>query len=289
MTKEYLLVIDAGTTGLRTIIYDSSGNQISLAYQEYSSKFPSPVMVEQDAMDWWKATKETSARAFKAKDITPEHVIAICVTNQRETIVPVDENGIPLHNAIVWQDRRTIEECEWINNKIGIDTINRITGLTIDPYFSASKIMWLKKHKPEIFKKTHKILLVHDYLEMKLTDVYITDWSNASRTMLFDIGKNEWSKQLTEKLEIPIEIMPKAVPSAQKIGEVTKQVEKETSFVAGTPVISGGGDQQCAAVGLGVINTGRVKITTGTGSFILAHLDSLIRDEKRRVVTSCHS
>lgn len=289
MTHEYLLVIDAGTTGLRTIIYNLEGLEISKAYQEYSSIFPSPVMVEQNALDWWEAVKKTSKTALKSSDIKAEQVIAISVTNQRETIVPVSDNGDPLHNAIVWQDRRTLPECDLIREKMGIEKINEITGLTIDPYFSASKILWLKNHRPDVFKRTHKFLLVHDYLEMKLCGEFITDWSNASRTMLFDIAKTEWSKDICNELEIPIELLPDPVPSGKQVGIISKEAQGELSLPANIPIISGGGDQQCAAVGVGVVETGRVKITTGTGSFILAHLDDLIRDKKRRVVTSCHA
>jgi D-xylulose kinase len=287
--KEFFAIIDAGTTGLRTIIYDIKGNEVSKVYKEHKSFFDKPNWVEQNAEDWYQSVKETSKAAIKKANISKENIIGISVTNQRETIVPVDENGNTLRRAIVWQDRRSIEECNQIEDLIGYDKINEVTGLTINSYFSGPKILWIKKKKPNIFNNTHKFLLVHDYLINKLSDVFVSDWSNASRTMLFDINNFEWSKYICNELEIPIEKMPKPVPSGEKIGEITNRSSKETGFMKGTPIISGGGDQQCAAVGNGVIEPGRVKVTTGTGSFILAFIDKLIRDPKRRILTTCHA
>ncbi|MHA1695100.1 MAG: xylulokinase [Candidatus Helarchaeota archaeon] len=287
--KEIFAVIDAGTTGLRTILYDSSGKELGKAYKEHKSYFENPNWVEQNANDWYQSVKETSKAVIKKSGVSKDQIIGISITNQRETIVPVSEDGIPLRNAIIWQDRRTIDECKDIEKLIGFEEINRITGLTINPYFSAPKIMWIKKNQPEIFKKTHKFLLVHDFLINKLGNIFVSDWSNASRTMLFDITKFEWSKEICDKLELDIDKLPETVPSSKVVGKVSKKAANETGFNEGTPIIAGGGDQQCAAVGNGVIKEGRVKVTTGTGSFILAYIDKLTRDPKRRILTTCHA
>ncbi|MHA1231626.1 MAG: xylulokinase [Candidatus Helarchaeota archaeon] len=287
--KEFIAVIDAGTTGIRTIIYDLNGTEVSKAYKEHNSYFEHPNWVEQNAEDWYSSVKETSKAAIKKANISSGNIIGISITNQRETIVPVSENGDPLRNAIVWQDRRSIDECSIIEKLIGYEKINEITGLTINSYFSAPKILWIKKNEPEIFKKTHKFLLVHDFILHKLSGVFASDWSNASRTMLFDINKFNWSEYLCDEMGIPIEKMPDSVPSGKKIGEITKKAASETGFEVGTPVISGGGDQQCAAVGNGVIKEGRVKVTTGTGSFVLAYIEKLVRDPERRILTTCHA
>ncbi|NHI91788.1 MAG: xylulokinase [Candidatus Lokiarchaeota archaeon] len=289
MTNDYIAVIDAGTTGLRTMIFDLKGKEIARDYKEYKSNFPKSSWVEQDAMDWWDAVKETSKNVFKTSKINPASILGICVTNQRETIVPVDEKGTPLRKALVWQDRRSITECNWIRNEIGEEKIYDITGLTIDPYFSATKMLWIKNHQPELFEKIYKFLLVHDFIEMKLTDEFVTDWSNASRTMLFDIRKNVWSEELCDQMGISIDILPRALPSARNIGQVSPDAAYETGFVKGTPIITGGGDQQCAAVGLGVIKSGRVKVTTGTGSFVLNFTDNIMKDPERRVLLSAHA
>jgi xylulokinase len=289
LANEFLVAIDAGTTGCRTVIFGLDGSIISHAYEEYPSIFPSPSWVEQDALAWWKAICSTARTAMKKSRIQAHNIRGISVTNQRETIVPVDSQGEPLRKAIVWQDRRTTEECAEIVSNIGVDEIYAQTGLTVDPYFSAPKILWIKNNEPEIFSKAHKFLLVHDYITMKLSGEFVTEHSNASRTMLFDIRKLDWSDKICDALEIPSEKMPALNPSGKVVGEVPLKVSKETGFATGTPVITGAGDQQAAAVGVGVTEAGRVKATTGTGTFILAFLNEPKYDKKRRVLCSCHA
>ena len=289
MGKELVAVIDAGTTGLRTMIFNGKGGEVGRDYQEYQSFFPKPAWVEQNAGDWWQAVMFTAKKVLKKTSIKASDIVGISVTNQRETIVPVDEAGTPLRRALVWQDRRTIPECERIRKILGNDKIYSITGLTIDPYFSASKILFVKEHQSDIFKRTHKFLLVHDFIEMKLSGRFITDWSNASRTMLFDIEKHEWSNEICDSLEIPMEKMPQTYPSGQIIGEVTKEAAKETGFIEGTPIISGAGDQQAGALGLGVVSKGRLSCTTGTGTFLIGFLDKPLRDPHKRALCSCHA
>jgi D-xylulose kinase len=284
-----LVAIDVGTTGCRTVIFNNSGEVISYGYEEYPSTFPSPSWVEQDASDWWRAVCKTAGIALKKAPIDPHDIKGISVTNQRETIVPVDLNGDPLRKAIIWQDRRTIAECGEITTKIGAESIYSLTGLTIDPYFSAPKILWIKKNENNVFSKAHKFLLVHDYIITKLTGEFLTEYSNASRTMLFDIKKLDWSDKICDELQIPKEKMPTLYPSAKVIGEITSKSSKETGFPAGTPVVTGAGDQQAAAVGVGVTQPGKVKATTGTGTFILAFLNEPKYDKKRRVLCSCHA
>ncbi len=286
---QVLAAIDAGTIGCRTILFDERGRELARDYEEYPSIYPRPAWVEQDAADWWRAVCETAKRAIEAANINPEDIAGISVTNQRETIVPVDEEGNPLRNAIVWQDRRTVEQCNEIRQKIGVDEVYRITGLTIDPYFSAPKILWIKENEPEIFESTHKFMLVHDFIEMKLSGEFVTDWSNASRTLLFDVEKFEWSEKICDALEISPEKLNKPYASGEKIGEVAARAARETGFIEGTPVIAGGGDQQCGALGVGVIKPGRIKATMGTGTFLLAYTDKPKRDPKKRVLFSCHA
>ncbi len=289
MGKELIVVIDAGTTGLRTMIFDTNGLEVGRDYQEYQSYFPKPAWVEQNAEEWWQAVCRTSKNVLKKTKINPADCIGISVTNQRETIVPVDKTGKPLRRALVWQDRRTIPECKRIEEVIGSEEIYRITGLTIDPYFSASKILFIKDHEPAIFSNTYKFLLVHDFIEMKLSDRFITDWSNASRTMLFDIEKNVWSKKICENLEIPLEKMPDPFPPGERIGDLSKEAAAEMGFKEGTPIISGAGDQQAGAMGLGVVSSGRISCTTGTGTFLTAFLKTPLRDPQKRVLCSCHA
>ncbi len=286
---QYILSIDVGTTGGRSIIFNLKGKMIDSAYQEYESYFPTPTFVEQNADDWWLVTKNTIEEVLKKTKTNPSKIVSASVTNQRETIVPVNENGIPLSRAIVWQDRRTIKECEKIKELIGSKKIYDLTGLTIDPYFSNPKILWIKKNWAKAFDEAYKFLLVHDFIQMKLTSEFITDYSNASRTMLFDINTLTWSNEILNALDIPKEKLPKPLPSGKRIGGLTKKAAKVTGLPEGLPIIAGGGDQQCAAIGVGVTRKGRIKATTGTGTFLLAYLDENQRDKERRVLCSCHA
>ncbi|NVM44087.1 MAG: hypothetical protein HWN79_04130 [Candidatus Lokiarchaeota archaeon] len=282
----FVAALDLGTTGCRTYIYDLAGSIISSAYQEWESFYPQPSYVEQDANLWWDSIKKTTEIAIKRSGIDRSEIVSLSVTNQRETIVPVDITGKPLHNALVWQDRRTTNQVDYIKSKIGIDRIYRTTGLTIDPYFSATKILWFKDEKPEIYQKTHKFLLVSDYIIYKLTGKFYTDHSNASRTMLFDINNFKYSEDIASELEIDLDKMPETVESGVEIGEINTE---EILFDKKTLVVSGAGDQQSAALGVGVVSPGKVKLTTGTGSFLLAYLEKPNFDPEKRVLCSCHA
>ncbi len=284
--SELVAAIDVGTTGTHTIIFNTAGKMAASAYKEYPSIMPQIGYVEQDANQWWLAVVETLRSVCKDPAVEKQDIIAITVTNQRETIVPVDRAGQPLHNAIVWQDRRTVKQCQAINRAVGQEDIYKTTGLIIDPYFSASKLMWLKDNKPKIFDSTHKFLLVHDFIVNKLTGEFVTDHSNASRTMLFDINDLCWSDLLCDELGIPQYKLPRSVPSATVIGTLTSKAAAHIGVNRDIPVIAGGGDQQCAALGLGVVSEGLVSANTGTGTFILAHMKKPRLDQKMRVLCS---
>lgn len=285
---ELVLAIDAGTTGVRSMIFDKSGNVIARAYSEFDSFYPHPSWVEQKAENWWEKACITIQHCLREANLGSESIVGISVTNQRETVVPVDETGKPLRNAIVWQDRRTVPQCDEIKVKIPPTQVYSIAGLTIDPYFTAPKILWIRENEKSHFNATEKFLLVHDYLLFRLSGEYITDYSNASRTLLFDIRAGTWSKMISETLDIPLEKLPQPVPSGVRVGELTKAAAQETGLKAGTPVISGGGDQQCAALGVGVVKEGMIKSTTGTGTFMLAHSNTVRLDPSRRVLCSRH-
>ena len=280
----FIAALDLGTTGCRTYIFDITGTVLASDYKEWDSYYPSPSHVEQGANAWWESIKLTIDAAIKKSGIDKTEIVSLSVTNQRETIVPVDKEGNPLHNALVWQDRRTTDQVEFIKKKIGIDKIYETTGLTIDPYFSATKILWFKDKKPDIYQKAHKFLLVSDFIIHKLTGKYCTDFSNASRTMLFDINKLGYSDFIASELEIDLDKMPEAFESGCDIGEITSD---ETAFDKKTLVVTGAGDQQSAALGVGVVSPGEIKLTTGTGSFILAYLEKPKFDPQKRVLCSC--
>jgi D-xylulose kinase len=289
-TSKLVVAIDVGTSGTRTAVFDTkNGDMIAQTHQEYSSFFPQPAWVEQDAEAWWKTTCTTAQATLDNPAVNREAIVAVSITNQRETIVPVDDQGQPLYRAIVWQDRRTVPQCDFIENLLGADTVYRETGLTVDPYFSGPKLLWLKKHYPQVFHETAKFLLVHDFILHRLSKNFATDYSNASRTMLFSVTDHKWSDLMCDRLEIPQEKLPKPVPSGTSVGNITSEAAEATGLPEGIPVVVGGGDQQCGAVGVGVVKSGRVKATIGTGTFILAFENQPTFDPKRRLLCSCHA
>ncbi len=282
----FIGALDLGTTGCRTYIFDLGGTIIAWDYEEWKSFYPKPSYVEQDANLWWESIKKTIDSAIKKSGVDIREIVSLSVTNQRETIVPVDIDGNPLHNALVWQDRRTTEQVEFIEKKVGEDKIYNTTGLTIDPYFSATKILWFKDNKPEIYQKTHKFLLVSDFIINKLTGRFVSDFSNLSRTMLFDINNLRYSEEIASALEIDLDKMPEPIESGVDISEIKTD---DTAFDKKTLVITGAGDQQSAALGVGVTKEGELKCTTGTGSFILGYLKEPHLDPEKRVLCSCHA
>lgn len=286
--SEIIAAVDAGTSGVRSVLFDTDGTEIHREYQEFESIYPKPSWVEQNAEDWWNAASSTLQACISKSGSSAERIAAVAVTNQRETIVPVDESGKPLRNAIVWQDRRTVPQCEHLREMLSEREIYSITGLSVDPYFSAPKILYLKEHEPDTYSETHKFLLVHDFIVHRFCNCMVTDYSNASRTMLFDIENARWSDEILDTLDILPERLPQPVESGTVVGEVTQEASRETGLAVGTSVISGGGDQQCAALGVGVVREGRTKATTGTGTFMLAHTDIPKFDPEMRVLCSRH-
>jgi D-xylulose kinase len=286
--SELVLAIDAGTTGVRSMFFTTEGKVVAKAYQEFESLFPNPSWVEQNAGDWWSAACDTISTCLKSGNVTAKQVVGVSITNQRETVVPIGESGKSLRKAIVWQDRRTVPQCNWIRQQVPVNEIYSVTGLTVDPYFTAPKILWMKENDRKSFESAHKFLLVHDFIAFKLTGETVTDFSNASRTLLFDIERASWSDKILDALGIPIEKLPSPVQSGEMIGEVSREAAKACGLIEGTPVVAGGGDQQCAALGVGVVRPGSFKSTTGTGTFMLAFSNEKRLDPNRRVLCSRH-
>lgn len=284
-----ILSIDLGTTGCHAVIFDEKGQQISRSYQEYKSIYLPCRWIDHDPKTWLQATKKTVKEAIKNLDDDKSYLSAIAVTSQRATFIPVDKNGIPLDNAISWQDKRAIEETNYLITEYGQNKIYNITGLRIDPYFTLPKLLWLKKNKTEIYNNSYTFLMVQDYIIHYLTGEFKTDWTQASRTMLFNVDKFIWDKDLIKSVGIDFTKLPEAVPPGSIIGVVNGAASDELGLRKGIPVIAAGGDQQCAAIGLGVVKAGIVEVNTGTGSFVLVNRDKPVKDFNQRLICSASS
>ena len=284
-----ILCIDIGTTGCHAVIFNEKGQQVSISYQEYKSIYLPCRWIDHDPKTWLQAVKKTVKEAVKKIEYDKNCISAVAVTSQRATVIPVDKKGNPLDNAILWQDKRAIEETQHLINEYGTEKIYNITGLRVDPYFTLPKLLWLKKNKTEIYNHSFIFLPVQDFIIHFLTGEFKTDWTQASRTMLFNIDELRWDKDLIKNVGIDFNKLPEAVPPGSIIGFVNRVVSEELNLPKGIPVIAAGGDQQCAAIGLGVIKTGIVEVNTGTGSFVLANSHKPVKDINQRLICSASS
>ena len=269
--KKYILALDQGTSSSRAIVFDDLGHIVSSSQKEFTQIFPRPGWVEHNPMEIWSSQASVIAEAITSIDINGENIAAIGITNQRETTVVWDaETGEPVYNAIVWQDRRTSELCDALKKDGRADLIRSKTGLIIDAYFSATKILWILENVPGARQRAEEGKLrfgtVDSWLIWMLTrgGVHVTDVSNASRTMLFNIHTLEWDKELLGLFGIPESMMPQVKSSSEIYGYT-----KTTIFAHEVPIAGIAGDQQAALFGQMCTEPGSVKNTYGTGCFLL--------------------
>lgn len=270
MTK-YIMALDSGTTSNRCILFDREGNVCSMAQREFTQYFPRPGWVEHDADEIWAAQLGVAVEAMNKIGAAAQDIAAIGITNQRETVVVWDKTtGEPVYRAIVWQCRRTSEYCDSLKEKGLTESFRRKTGLVIDAYFSATKIKWILDHVPGARERAVRGELlfgtIETWLIWKLTKgkVHVTDYSNASRTMLFNIRTLSWDEEILRELDIPACMLPAPVPSSQVYGYA------DPSFLGGSiPIAGAAGDQQSALFGQACFHPGEAKNTYGTGCFLL--------------------
>ncbi|MBU0672402.1 MAG: glycerol kinase GlpK [Candidatus Margulisbacteria bacterium] len=278
---KYILAIDQGTTGSRAIVYDKKGRKIASAYQEFPQYFPRPGWVEHDPEEIWQSVFSTIQKVLQK--VSPASIAAIGITNQRETTVVWDKKtGKPIYNAIVWQCRRTAARCEELKRKGLANFIRQRTGLPIDAYFSGTKIEWLLK---KVKRKDDLCFGTTDsWILWKLTGgkSHATDFTNASRTMLFNIGKKKWDKDMLKIFKIPEAILPKVLPSSGSFG----QTVKVGRLPAGIPIAGIAGDQQAALFGQTCFAPGTSKNTYGTGCFVLLNTGKKRINSKHGLITT---
>lgn len=285
---KYILSLDQGTTSSRAILFNESGEMVSTAQKEFKQYYPQPGWVEHDPMEIWETQLEVARAAIEKLGISAEDIAGIGITNQRETTILWDKrNGKPVHNAIVWQCRRTAPYCDSLQEQGWADKIREKTGLLIDAYFSGTKIRWILQNVPEAKELAeHGNLLfgtIDTWLIWHLTggQVHATDYSNASRTMLFNIHTLEWDKEILDLLEIPESILPEVRPSSGVFGNTLPLL-----FGAPIPVAGVAGDQQAALFGQACFSPGTAKNTYGTGGFLLMNTGDEPVSSKNGLVTT---
>ncbi|MDR1780111.1 MAG: glycerol kinase GlpK [Tannerella sp.] len=286
--SKYILSFDAGTTSSRAIVFNREGETCSVAQKEFTQIFPQNGWVEHDPLEIWATQAAVAAEAIAKLGISGEDVAAIGITNQRETTIVWDRTtGKPLYNAIVWQDRRTAEYCDELKSKGLLPVIRNKTGLIIDAYFSATKIKWILDNVAGAREKAAKGQLafgtVDTWLVWQLTkgETHITDVSNASRTMIYNIHTQEWDDELLEIFDIPRSLLPEVKASSEVYGHTTTNI-----FASRVPIAGIVGDQQAALFGQMCIEPGMVKNTYGTGCFILMNTGDEPVASKNNLVTT---
>ncbi|MEU6035051.1 glycerol kinase GlpK [Actinomadura sp. NPDC047616] len=270
--KKYVLAFDSGTTSIRAILFDRAGRVIAIAQQEFPQLYPRPGWVEHNPLDIWNTQITVAKQALAEAGASAEEVAAIGVTNQRETTVVWDrDNGAPVMNAIVWQDRRTSGYCDDLKARGLQDHVRSATGLVIDSYFSATKIKWILDHVPGARERARRGELlfgtIDSWLVWNLTEgrSHVTDYSNASRTMMFDINRLDWDDRLLEEFGIPRAMLPEVRPTSQVYGHTGESL----FFGTRIPVAAVVGDQQGSLFGQACFAEGQVKATYGTGASLL--------------------
>ncbi|MGI4764834.1 MAG: xylulokinase [Janthinobacterium lividum] len=289
----YILGVDNGTTGVKAKLYDLSGNVVSHGSSEYGCIYPCPGWVEQDVGMLTAATFAALATAVSTSGVDPREIVSVGVSTQRGLHLYVGENGQLLREGmgLSWQDARHHEQIEWMHSVIGDENFYRLTGLPISAFWPIGKIRWVQQNEPEVFARVRKVVTTQEWFlrELGARDGWFIDWSNASLCGLMDVERFEWSPELLAAVGLDRSQLPDIVPSGYQVGTVDRRCHELTGLAVGTPVCTGGGDQQCAAIGAGVIRRGLCELTFGTAGNAVAYLDAPVRDPHRIVTCSAHA
>ncbi len=281
----YLIGIDIGTSGTKTVLFDEAGNKLSSKTVEYPMYQPYNGWAEQEARDWWEATV-TGISAVTA-GIDKNDIRGIGLSGQMHGLVMLDENGEVLRKSIIWCDQRTSKQCDEITELVGAERLMEITMSPALTGFTASKILWVRENEPEIYEKCKTILLPKDYIRYMLTGERATEVSDASGMQLLDIAKRDWSDEVLSKLGIDKSLLGKVYESPDVTGVISAEASKATGLPVGIPVVGGAGDNAASAVGCGVVTGGKAFTTIGTSGVVFAHSPNAASDPKGRIHSFC--
>lgn len=284
----YFLGIDLGTSAVKCILVDDSGTVIGSHSEEYALLQPRPGWAEQNPRDWWKGT-QACIRQLLVKTMIPNGEISgIGLSGQMHGSVFLDKDLNVVRPALLWCDQRTAEQCTYIEETIGKERLGLLTGNRALTGFTAPKVIWLRQQEPEHYKQVAHLMLPKDYVRLMLTGTFGMDMSDASGTLLLDVANRQWSKEVVDQLEIPMEWLPPLYESNEIVGNLKSDAAKLTGLREGTPVAAGGGDQACGAVGVGVVKKGIASVALGTSGVVFIHDDSYQADEEYRLHSFCH-
>jgi xylulokinase len=285
----HFLGIDVSTTGAKALLIDGKGAVVASATTALTLQTPKPLWSEQDPREWWTGTAASIRKALGDAGARGEEVAAVGLTGQMHGLVLLDARREVLRPAILWNDQRTAAECVEVERRVGRRELIREAGNVALTGFTAPKILWVRRHEPEVYARAKLVLLPKDYLRLRLTGEAATDKADGSGTMLFELEARSWSKRVLEALEIPAEWLPPAFEGPERTGSVTTEAAAETGLKPGTPVMAGGGDQAAGAVGAGAVRPGVVSLTLGTSGVIFATTESALVEPEGRLHAFCHA
>ena len=283
----YVIGIDIGTSGTKTVLFDEKGKVIASKTIEYPMYQPQNGYAEQEPADWYNAAVNTIKAVIEASRVSADNIVGIGLSGQMHGLVMLDENSEVIRKSIIWCDQRTADEVEKMNRKIGRERLIAITANPALTGWTAAKILWVKNHEPENYARCRHILLPKDYIRFMLTGEYATEVSDASGMQLLDVPNRCWSEEICDKLGIDMSMLAKVYESCEITGTVTEKASALTGLKAGTPVVGGAGDNAAAAVGTGVVTDGKAFTTIGTSGVVFAHTSKVSIDPKSRVHTCC--
>lgn len=284
---EYLLGIDLGTSGTKTVLFDTAGTPLISHTVEYPLHQPKNGWAEQDPEDWWRAVRETVQAVVAGSGIAAAQIRGVGLSGQMHGLVMLDGEGTVLRRAILWCDGRTQSQCDEVTARLGKEKLLSITANPALPGFTAGKILWVRENEPEHYEKCRHILLPKDYIRYRLTGEFATEVSDASGMNLLDVPNRRWSGEVLSALNIDSALLGTLHESVEITGTVTPAAAAATGLAAGTPVVGGAGDNAAAAVGTGVVEAGKAFTTIGTSGVIFAHADRVTIDPQGRVHTFC--
>jgi len=283
----YVIGIDVGTSGTKIVAMNEAGKVAASVTKNYGLHSPKPGWAEQNPQDWKKAVFDGLSEI--CSEINGQEVRAIGLTGQMHGSVFLDEKGDVLYPAILWCDQRTAKQCEKINEIVGEEKLLEMVSNPALTGFTAPKILWLRDEEPEVYKKVKHVLLPKDYIRYELTGEFASDVADSSGTLLFNVNKRGWHEELLNRLEIPIEWLPKVYEGTEVTGKIKPSVAEQLRLSTDTVVVAGGGDQAAGGVGCGVVCSGIVSASLGTSGVVFAFAEHVHTDPKGRVHTFCHS
>ena len=289
-TNMWFLGMDVGTGGTRAVLVNGEGKLIAGASCEHAPfTTEHPGWAEQDPEDWWRAAQVAIQKALEASPEPREPIAAIGLTGQMHGAVLLDEAGAVLRPALIWCDTRTQPQCDWLTEKIGYERLIELTCNPALPNFTVTKVLWVKEHQPEIFRKIRHILCPKDYVRYRLTGEFGIDVQEASGTLLLDVTNRRWSKEVAEVAGIDESWLPQVYESPEVCARISETAAGLTGLKAGTPVVAGAGDQGAGAVGMGILRPGSVSATIGTSGVVFAATAAPTKDPHGRLHTFCHA